>query len=61
MYYIIYLLIIISLSVIIEFLNFISKGNMMGIGLGDFIMKNIGLLCTTFILIKMFFKKNKKR
>lgn len=52
MKYIIYLLCVIAIVVINIALNDISQGNILGIGLGDYIFQCIGYVCVCNVLNK---------
>lgn len=56
MKYIILTLCIIATEIIIVVLNNISQGNILGIGLGDYILKIIGLWQIYSVLYKHIFK-----
>lgn len=56
MKHIIYLLCLIAIVVINIALNDISQGNILGIGLGDYIFQCIGYVCICNVLYKYIFK-----
>lgn len=56
MKYVILTLCIIAIEIIIIFLNSISQGNILEIGLGDYILKIIGMWQILSVLCKHIFK-----
>lgn len=56
MKYIILSLCVMAIEIIVMFLNNISQGNILGIGLGNYILKIIGLWQIYFALYKYIFK-----
>ena len=56
MKYVLLSLCIVAIEIIVMFLNNISQGNVLGIGMADFILKCIGLWHIYFTLYKYIFK-----
>ena len=56
MKYILLSLCVIAVEIIVIFLNNISQGNILGIGMADFILQCIGLWYIYFALYKYIFK-----
>lgn len=56
MKYILLSLCVMAIEIIVMFLNNISQGNILGIGMADFILKCIGLWHIYFALYKYIFK-----
>ena len=56
---IIYILSMLAVITIYSFLNYLSEGNISGIGLGDFIMIVIAFSCISNVLIKNIWGEKK--
>ena len=52
----IYVLCLIAIGTIVIFLNYISKGNIVGIGLGNYIIELIGYISISSMLRKHIWK-----